>query len=269
MTGEARASSHPSAVFPATNHWRRADATVLRIAGLEKHYEMGRILVRALRGVDLEVSEGEFVSIMGSSGSGKSTLLHIIGGLLSPTGGEVWVAQRNLAEMTDAERTDLRRKHIGFVFQRFYLFPTLSVEDNLKLAERIHADGRARHAGDGERRRELLGFLGLGEKLKHKPAELSGGEQQRVALARAIVTRPSILLADEPTGNLDSTSSATVLHMLLKLNREMGQTIIMITHSPDAAGYCERIVRMKDGRVTTDSARPVRGNRSDRWRVRL
>jgi putative ABC transport system ATP-binding protein len=156
--------------------------------------------------------------------------------------------------MTDAKRTDLRRQQIGFVFQRFNLFPTLSVEENLKLAERIYANGGARHSGNGERRQELLEFLGLGNKLKHKPTELSGGEQQRVALARAIINKPSILLADEPTGNLDSVSSGIVLDMLQRLNSELGQTIVMITHSREAADYSERVVRMKDGRITMDSA---------------
>lgn len=228
--------------------------TVLKTAGLEMHYKMGKVIVPALRGVDLDVAEGEFVSIMGSSGSGKSTLLHVIGGLQSPTKGQVWVGGRNLSEMTDAKRTDLRRQEIGFVFQRFNLFPTLSVVENLKLAERIYANGSARHAGDGQRRQELLEFLGLGNKLKHKPTELSGGEQQRVALARAIINRPSILLADEPTGNLDSVSSGIVLDVLKKLNNELGQTIVMITHSREAADYSERIVRMKDGRITMDSS---------------
>ena len=228
--------------------------TVLKTVGLEMHYKMGKVIVPALRGVDLDVAEGEFVSIMGSSGSGKSTLLHLVGGLQSPTKGQVWIGDRNLSEMTDAKRTDLRRREIGFVFQRFNLFPTLNVVDNLKLAERIYANGSARHAGDGQRRQELLEFLGLGNKLKHKPTELSGGEQQRVALARAIINRPSILLADEPTGNLDSVSSGIVLDMLRRLNSELGQTIVMITHSREAADYSERIVRMKDGRIAMDSS---------------
>jgi putative ABC transport system ATP-binding protein len=226
----------------------------LKTEGLEMHYRMGKIFVPALRGVELEVTDGEFVSIMGSSGSGKSTLLHVIGGLLSPTKGQVWIDGRNLSDMTDAGRTDLRRQEIGFVFQRFNLFPTLSVEENLKLAERIYANGGAGHSGNGERRQELLEFLGLGNKLKHKPTELSGGEQQRVALARAIINSPSILLADEPTGNLDSVSSGIVLDMLQKLNSELGQTIVMITHSREAADYSDRVVRMKDGRITMDSA---------------
>ena len=226
---------------------------VLETTGLEMHYQMGRVTVPALRGVDLRIYQGEFVSIMGSSGSGKSTLLHVIGGLLSPTGGRVFVRGEDITSMSDSQRTDLRRREIGFVFQRFNLFPTLSVEENLVLAERIHAGGSPRHGGDRARRKELLGLLGLAKKLHHKPSELSGGEQQRVALARAVVNRPSILLADEPTGNLDSENSEIVLAMLQKLNGELGQTIAMITHNPQAADYSMRILRMKDGQVYSDS----------------
>ncbi len=227
---------------------------VLKTTGLEKHYRMGKVTVRALRGVDLEVNQGEFLSIMGSSGSGKSTLLHVMSGLLTPTRGNVFVAEHNLTAMSDAERTDLRRREIGFVFQKFNLFPTLSVEENIRLAERIYAGGSPRYAGNANRRTELLELLGLGGKQRHKPSELSGGEQQRVALARAVINRPAILFADEPTGNLDSVSSTIVLDMLKKLHRELGQTIVMITHSREAAEYSERLVRMKDGRVTLDSA---------------
>lgn len=253
MTNDVLVSTRPQ---PVLVHSRRQPSrTVLKTEGLEMHYMMGKILVPALRGVEFEVTDGEFVSIMGSSGSGKSTLLHVVGGLLSPTRGQVWIDGRTLSGMTDAMRTDLRRQEIGFVFQRFNLFPALSVEENLKLAERIYANGGARHSGNGAKRQELLEFLGLGNKLKHKPTELSGGEQQRVALARAIINSPSILLADEPTGNLDSVSAGIVLDMLQKLNRELGQTIVMITHSREAADYSERVVRMKDGRITMDRPR--------------
>jgi putative ABC transport system ATP-binding protein len=232
-----------------------SQAIVLRTAGLEMSYQMGTITVPALRGVDLEIYRGEFVSIMGSSGSGKSTLLHLIGGLLTPTKGRVFVAEQELTPMSDAERTELRRREIGFVFQRFNLFPTLSVDDNIRLAERIHAGSSPRHPGNPSRRRELLSLLGLESKSRHKPKELSGGEQQRVALARAIINEPSILLADEPTGNLDSANSETVLEMLQKLNREMAQTIVMITHDREAADYSTRTISMKDGRVIMDTSR--------------
>jgi putative ABC transport system ATP-binding protein len=156
--------------------------------------------------------------------------------------------------MNDAARTELRRKEIGIVFQRFNLFPTLSVDDNIRLAERIYSGAGARHPGDPVRRHEILSLLGLDKKRGHKPNELSGGEQQRVALARAVINRPSILLADEPTGNLDSASSEVVLEMLRRLNHEMEQTILMITHSREAADYSDRTIRLKDGRVTVDTS---------------
>jgi putative ABC transport system ATP-binding protein len=224
--------------------------TILETRSLEMVYPLGKLEVRALRGVDLQVGEGEFLSIMGPSGCGKSSLLHVIGGLLTPTAGEVFVDGQELSQLTDAERTELRRRKIGFVFQRFNLFATLSVAGNLKLAERIYynGDGYAR-AADRERREEILRVLGLENRLKHKPTELSGGEQQRVALARAILHRPAILLADEPTGNLDSENSEQVLRVLRDLNRSFQQTVVMITHNPEAAAVSERVLRMKDGRV--------------------
>ncbi|MBI1760430.1 MAG: ABC transporter ATP-binding protein, partial [Acidobacteria bacterium] len=194
-------------------------------------YRVGKVDVHALRGVDVSVAPGEFLSIMGPSGCGKSTLLHILGGLLQPTSGKVIVDGEDLAAMSDAARTDLRRRKIGFVFQRFNLFPTLTAEGNLKLAEHIHGAARQQ---DATRRHEVLQLLRLENKMQHKPLELSGGEQQRVAIARAIITNPAIILADEPTGNLDSENSAIVLEMLEKLNRDLGQTIVMITHNPEA-----------------------------------
>jgi len=204
-----------------------------------------------LRGVNLSILPGEFVSIMGPSGCGKSSLLHILGGLLKPTSGRVIVDGEDLAAVSDAERTDIRRRKIGFVFQRFNLFPTLTAEGNLRLAEHIHRDGgRSQNA---EARREVLALLGLENKLHHKPLELSGGEQQRVALARAIVNRPAIILADEPTGNLDSENSAIVLEMFEKLNRQLNQTIVMITHNPEAASVAGRIVTMRDGMIVGDT----------------
>lgn len=233
----------------------RGKASVLEAVGLEMHYRMGSVKVPALRGVDLEVFEGEFVSITGSSGSGKSTLLHIIGGLLSPTAGRILVRGQEMSSLSDSRRTQLRRREIGFVFQRFNLFPTLSVEENLRLAERIHAGGGPRYTGNTSLRSELLRLLGLEGRSGHRPRELSGGEQQRVALARAVINRPAILLADEPTGNLDSSNSELVLGMLEKLNQDLGQTIVMITHDPDAAAYSGRTVHMKDGRIDLDTAR--------------
>ncbi|MBI4469117.1 MAG: ABC transporter ATP-binding protein [Acidobacteria bacterium] len=224
---------------------------ILQTIDLEMVYTMGKVSVFALRGVNLAIEEREFVSIMGPSGCGKSTLLHIIGGMLTPTGGGVWVDGEDITRLDDARRTDLRRRKIGFVFQRFNLFPTLTVEGNLRLAQRIFTDGARHRGGEAEhaRREEVLALLGLRDKAKHKPMELSGGEQQRVAIARAIINHPSILLADEPTGNLDSENSQMVLNLLRDLNRDQGQTIAMITHNPDAAAVSGRIIRMQDGHI--------------------
>jgi putative ABC transport system ATP-binding protein len=212
---------------------------------LKKVYRVGKVDVPALRGVSLEVQEGELLAVMGPSGCGKSTMLHLLGGLLTPTGGRIVVDGDDMTAASDARRTDIRRRKIGFVFQRFNLFPTLTAEGNLRLAERIHANG----ADDPERRREILRLLRLEDKMHHKPLELSGGEQQRVALARAVVTRPAIVLADEPTGNLDSENSAIVLKMFQELNYRFNQTIIMITHNPEAAAVCRRIIQMRDGLI--------------------
>lgn len=220
--------------------------TVLRTENLTKSYQIGKLEVPALRGVSLGIEEGEFVAIMGPSGCGKSTLLHLLGGLLSPTSGSIIVDGEDLAKVSDAKRTDIRRRKIGFVFQRFNLFPTLTAEGNLKLAEKIHTGNGG---GDSARRREVLGMLRLEDKMHHKPLELSGGEQQRVALARAIINSPAIILADEPTGNLDTENSQIVLDMFRELNQKYNQTIIMITHNPEAAAVCSRIIRMRDGLV--------------------
>lgn len=222
-------------------------SAILKTENLQMTYRVGKVDVHALRGVNLAIAPGEFVSIMGPSGCGKSTLLHILGGLLKPSAGKVLVDGEDLATMSDAGRTDLRRRKIGFVFQRFNLFPTLTAEGNLKLAEHIH--GRAASEQDAARRREVLQLLRLENKMRHKPLELSGGEQQRVAIARAIITNPAIILADEPTGNLDSENSEVVLEMLQKLNRELKQTIVMITHNPEAAAVAARTIEMRDGHV--------------------
>ena len=216
---------------------------------MTKSYRFGKNEVHALRGVDLEIERGEFVAIMGPSGCGKSTLLHALGGLLTPTSGRIAIDGNELSSLSDAARTELRRRTIGFVFQKFNLLPALTVEGNLKLGERISLGKR--HAERGaSRRRELLEMLGIGSKLRRRPMELSGGEQQRVALARAIVHRPAMLLADEPTGNLDSASSETVLSMLKRVHEELGQTIVLITHDIDVAEAAERVVLMKDGAVS-------------------
>jgi putative ABC transport system ATP-binding protein len=223
--------------------------TILETIDLKMVYHVGKVDVNALRGVTVQVREGEYVAIMGPSGCGKSTFLHIIGGMLQPSSGRVMIDGEDLTRMSDAERTDLRRRKIGFVFQRFNLFPTLSAEGNLKLAERIHSSGS--NGGDPTRRREVLSLLRLEDKMHHKPLELSGGEQQRVAIARAIVNSPALLLADEPTGNLDTENSQIVLDMLGRLNKNMGQTIIMITHNPEAASRADRTIEMRDGHVVS------------------
>jgi putative ABC transport system ATP-binding protein len=221
-------------------------STILQTIDLKKSYRVGKIENPVLHGVDLAIEKGEFVAIMGPSGCGKSTLLHLLGGLLSPTSGSIIIDGEDLAKVSDAQRTDIRRRKIGFVFQRFNLFPTLTAEGNLKLAEKIHTGNGAANA---DNRREVLRLLKLEDKMHHKPLELSGGEQQRVALARAVVNNPAIILADEPTGNLDTENSEIVLNMFRELNRKFNQTIIMITHNPEAAAVCSRIVRMRDGLI--------------------
>ena len=218
---------------------------ILKTEDLTKSYKVGKVDVPALRGVSISIEEGEFVAIMGPSGCGKSTLLHLMGGLLSPTSGSIIIDGEDLSKVSDSTRTDIRRRKIGFVFQRFNLFPTLTAEGNLKLAEKIHT----KDGGSAEKRREVLGLLKLEDKMHHKPLELSGGEQQRVALARAIINSPAIILADEPTGNLDTENSKIVLEMFRELNQKFGQTIVMITHNPEAAAACSRIIQMRDGRV--------------------
>lgn len=220
--------------------------TILKTENLTKTYKVGKMDVTALRGVSLDVEEGEFVAIMGPSGCGKSTLLHLLGGLLSPSTGRILIDGEDLGAVSDAQRTEIRRRKIGFVFQRFNLFPTLSAEGNLRLAERIHSGNGS---ANSDRRREVLGLLKLENKMHHKPLELSGGEQQRVALARAIVNKPAIILADEPTGNLDTENSEIVLDMFKELNERYKQTIIMISHNPEAATHCSRIVQMRDGLI--------------------
>jgi putative ABC transport system ATP-binding protein len=218
---------------------------IISIRQLRKTYHAGEVDVHALRGVDLDVQPGEFVSVVGPSGSGKSTLFHIVGGLTPPTSGSIYIGGRDLLGMSDAERTELRKTSVGFVFQKYNLLPTLTARDNIEIARDIaHKNGPL----DPDFL-EVLKLLGIQSRLDHKPRALSGGEQQRVAIARAIVNRPAILLADEPTGNLDTENSNAVLAVLRDLNQRLGQTILMITHNPEAAGYGHRIVRMRDGHI--------------------
>jgi putative ABC transport system ATP-binding protein len=219
---------------------------ILETRGLTKVYRSGGVDTPALRGVDLAIARGEFVAIMGPSGCGKSTLLYLAGLLDTPTEGAVIVAGREVQHASDAERTRLRRRHIGYVFQRFNLLPTLSAEDNVALALRL------RGLPVGARPREMLAAVGLEEKRRRRPNQLSVGEQQRVAIARALVTRPDLLLADEPTGNLDSETSDLVLGLIERVHGEQGQTIVLITHNEQVAGRASRLVRMRDGRILAD-----------------
>lgn len=221
------------------------DLPIVQVRELYKTYRAGDVDVHALRGVNLDVGRGEFVSIMGASGSGKSTLFNILGALTPPTSGSVQIDGKNLANLSNGERSELRKKTVGFVFQKYNLLPTLSAEDNIRIVQYI--GNRATEFSPGFR--EVLNILSIADRLQHKPRALSGGQQQRVAIARAIVNEPAILLADEPTGNLDSQNSAAVLALLKDLNQRLGQTILMITHDPEVASAAGRIVHMRDGRI--------------------
>jgi putative ABC transport system ATP-binding protein len=219
---------------------------ILETNDVSKQYQMGEVTVNALAGVDFSVEQGEFVAVMGPSGSGKSTLLHLLGGLDQPTDGEVALDGRVLSHLSDSQVTITRRRKVGFVFQFYNLVPTLSAEENVALPLLI--DGRRpRDYQEGVDR--LLELVGLTERRDHKPDQLSGGEQQRVAIARALVTEPAIVLADEPTGNLDSRAGGEVLRLLRQLCDELDQTIVMVTHDPKAASHTDRIVFLKDGRI--------------------
>ena len=218
---------------------------IIQTHDLRKTYRVGKVDVPALRGVNLRVKPGEFLAIVGPSGSGKSTLFHIIGGLTPPTSGEVHVAGQDLASLTDAGRTSLRKRTVGFVFQKFNLLPNLTARDNIAVARYIGGTGSA----PDPQFEEVLRVLGIDQRLDHKPNALSGGEQQRIAIARAIVNHPAILLADEPTGNLDTENSQAVLEILCDLNHRLGQTILMITHNPEAAAFAHQTIHMRDGRI--------------------
>lgn len=235
---------------PATT---TAPDLVARVANLTKSYGTERTKVDALRDVSLGIRRGEFTAIMGPSGSGKSTLMHIMAGLDSPTSGEVWLGDAEIGSMDDAELTVLRRRRVGFVFQSFNLVPTLDVEGNLLLP--FELDGRRPTTRERDWIDELEHALGLGGRLKHRPHELSGGQQQRVAIARALATRPELVFADEPTGNLDSRTGREVLELLRSASTKYGQSIAMVTHDPIAASYADRVVFLADGKVVEDKPR--------------
>jgi len=219
---------------------------IIQAENVSKIYHVGKVDVPALRGASLSVDRGEFVSIVGPSGSGKSTLFYILGGLTKATSGRVLINGVDFAQLSDARRTALRKSKIGFVFQKFNLLPTLDAMTNIGIAHEI---GGKNGAMDREYFNKIVELLGLKGRLHHRPSELSGGEQQRVALARALINRPALILADEPTGNLDTKNSTVVLNMLRQSNQELGQTVLMITHNPEAASIGDRIIHMRDGEI--------------------
>ena len=218
---------------------------IIQVEGLQKTYHVGDVDVHALRGVDLQVARGEFIAIVGPSGSGKSTLFNILGGLAPPTKGRVIIDGEDIEKLTDTQRTEMRQRKVGFVFQKYNLLPTLTALDNINIARHLakNTDGLPPNFD------RILDMLGIKQRLHHKPRALSGGEQQRVAIARALVNSPAILLADEPTGNLDTENSEAVLNLMRNLNETTRQTILMITHNPEAAAYADRTVAMRDGAI--------------------
>ena len=223
---------------------------MITLEGVTKTYRMGKLEVAALQGVDLHVGRGEFVAIMGASGSGKSTLMNIVGCLDVPTGGRYLLDGTDVAKFDDDQLAVIRNRKIGFVFQSFNLIPRTSALHNVEMPL-VYAGERGRT----ERAREALGSVGLADRVHHQPTELSGGQQQRAAIARALVTNPAILLADEPTGNLDSVSSVEIMRLLASLNAEQGRTVVLITHEQDIARFAKRVVELRDGRIVRDERR--------------
>jgi len=226
--------------------------SLLETKDLKKIYRVGKVDVEALRGVSVSVNAGEFVAIMGPSGSGKSTLMHILGAMTRPTSGKVFIEGRDTSDMNDSARTEIRRKKLGFVFQKFNLLPALTARQNIQVARKIY--GEAPTPESEAHLKAILSLLQIEGKLDRRPSELSGGEQQRVAIARALTNNPSILLADEPTGALDSKNSEIVLRMFQELNKRLKQTILLVTHNPELAAYTNRLIEMRDGLVVTHAA---------------
>ncbi len=226
---------------------------VLQCDNVVRAYRMGEATITAVRGVSLEIARGDFAAITGPSGCGKSTLLHLLGAVDVPSTGHVIVDGRDTSSLTDREATDFRLRHIGFVFQRFYLMPTLSAAENVELPM---AEAGVDRAVRRARARELLGYVGLGDRAGHRPTQLSGGEQQRVAIARALANAPSLLLADEPTGELDAGTGASLLELFAQLHRD-GTTLVFVTHDAVVARAAARVIRLKDGRVESDTRNDV------------
>ena len=234
-----------SATAPASG-----TAAAVSAVGLTRTFGTGDAAVEALRGVDVSFPRGQFAAVMGPSGSGKSTLMHLLAGLDAPTAGSVQIDGREITTMGDAELTRLRRDRIGFVFQFFNLLPMLSAEQNVELPLKLA--GRSAEDGWIE---QLLASVGLGDRRRHKPSELSGGQQQRVAVARALVNKPAVVFADEPTGNLDSKTSAEILELMRQSTADFGQTIVIVTHDARAAAIADRVVFLSDGRIVADRGR--------------
>jgi putative ABC transport system ATP-binding protein len=231
---------------------RPTTEVAVQAKGLVKTYGYGATAVRALDGADITVSTGEFTAIMGPSGSGKSTLMHALAGLDTVDAGQVMIGGTDLTELTERQRTLLRRDRIGFVFQAFNLVPALTAEENIALPLTL-----ARRRPDARWLEQLVSTLGLGDRLLHRPAELSGGQQQRVAMARALVSRPDVVFADEPTGNLDSRHGQALLRFLRDAAHSLGQTVVMVTHDPSAAAYADRVVFLADGRAVDQLDHPA------------
>ena len=222
--------------------------TLLKMRGITKEYKLGKTVVRALRGLDMEIASGEIVAIMGPSGSGKSTLMHILGALDTPTSGTATIGGADLAKLREGQLVTLRGKKVGFVFQTFNLIQTLSALQNVELPMIFQGLSRSERT---HRAKDLLAHVGLADRIRHKPTELSGGERQRVAIARALANDPEIILADEPTGNLDTETGGPILALLRELSRRDGKTVILVTHDPDAAAIADRIVKLRDGCVSS------------------
>jgi putative ABC transport system ATP-binding protein len=229
-------------------------APIIQVENVRKVYHVGKVEVPAVRGVSFYVEPGEFLAVVGPSGSGKSTLFYMLGGLTRADSGRVVIDGDDFSKLSDAERTRMRKRKIGFVFQKFNLLPTLSARLNIEIAQNI----AGRSGENREYLERIVEMLGIDQRMDHRPSELSGGEQQRVALARALINQPAIILADEPTGNLDTRNSEIVLGLLRQTNKELGQTVLMITHNPEAAAFADRQIHMRDGALVGEELQPQR-----------